>query len=138
MNTTNDSDTCDDNKLLNEGDIESEIKLVQQYIKTNQEEYLASFLKIDGKLSIPKLERSNTYCAPKLYQSFQNILELAEDLVEEDLVEEGLEEDLVEEDLEEGLAEDLEEDLAEDLEEYPQEPIFKKMMKYFAYLSNYL
>ncbi len=94
MNTTNkdnndnnndDNGYNDDNddNLLNEGIIESEVKLVQRYIKRNQEEYLASFLKIDGQLSVPKLERSDTYCAPKLDQS----------LLEEDLedLEEGLE-----------------------------------------------
>ena len=100
MNTDNDIES---QNLLGEKGVESETKLVQQYIKMNQEEHLRLFLKIDGQLSVPKLQRCATYCAPKLDQSLR----------EEDLVEDfvGDIEDL--KDLED-LKEDIE-DLGEDL-----------------------
>ena len=64
-------DNCNaDNNLLGEVDLNTEIKIVNEYIGTNQEEHLNAIVKEETEeVTIPALKRCATYCAPKIEEN---------------------------------------------------------------------
>jgi hypothetical protein len=60
-------DDTDDNNLLGETDLDTEVEIVKKYIEMNREEHLKAITKEEiTQLCTPSLKRCSTYCAPKI------------------------------------------------------------------------